>query len=173
MTDYTTVGTNPLALTRSYNSLSYTRNLYATLMGPNWRTNYDRYLRMSHSTQLAAERPDGRVINFTLISSVWTPDTDVDVKLTNSGTTYTLTDSDDTVETYTVTSGKGTLNTIKLPNGYTQTMNYTSGVLTSRVGFLQPLAVLHLYQRRADRRDDARQRDADLRLHDRQRARAC
>ncbi len=62
---------------------------------------------------------------------MWTPDTDVDVKLTNSGTTYTLTDSDDTVETYTVASGKGTLNSIALPNGYTQTLNYTSGVLTS------------------------------------------
>jgi RHS repeat-associated protein len=131
VTDYTTVGTNPLALTRTYNSLSYKRNLYPTLMGPNWRTNYDRYLRSASSTQVAAERPDGQAINFTLISSVWTPDTDVDVKLTNSGTTYTLTDSDDTVETYTVASGKGTLNTIKLPNGYTQTMNYTTGVLTS------------------------------------------
>ena len=46
VTDYTTVGTNPLALIRSYNSLSYTRNLYASLIGPNWRTNYDRYLRV-------------------------------------------------------------------------------------------------------------------------------
>jgi RHS repeat-associated protein len=131
VTDYTTVGTNPLALTRTYNSLSYTRNLYTTLMGPNWRTNYDRYLRVSSSTQAAAERPDGRVINFALSGGSGTPDTDVDVKLTYSGGTYTLTDSDDTVETYTVTSGKGTLNSIAWPNGYTQTLNYTSGVLTS------------------------------------------
>ena len=53
------------------------------------------------------------------------------MKLTNSGSTYTLTDHDDTVETYTVASGLGTLNSIALPNGYTQTLNYTSGVLTS------------------------------------------
>ena len=45
--------------------------------------------------------------------------------------TWTLTDSDDTVETYTVASGVGTLNTIKLRNGYTQTMHYTTGKLTS------------------------------------------
>jgi len=131
VTDYTTVGTNPLALTRTYNSMSYTRNLYPTLMGPNWRTNYDRYLRDVSSTQAMVERPDGRVINFNLVSSVWTPDTDVDVKLTKSGSTWTLTDSDDTVEVYTEASGKGTLNSITLPNGYVQTLNYTSGVLTS------------------------------------------
>ena len=131
VTDYTTVGTNPLALIRSYNSQSYTRNLYPTLVGPNWRTNYDRYVRVVSSTQLAAERDDGRVINFALSGGVGTPDSDVDVKLTYSGSTYTLTDSDDTVETYSVTSGKGTLTSIAYPNGYTQTLNYTSGVLTS------------------------------------------
>jgi RHS repeat-associated protein len=131
VTDYTTVGTNPLAFTRSYNSMSYTRNGYATLMGPNWRTNYDRYLRVVSSTQLTAERPDGQLVNFALASGVGTPDSDVDIKLTYSGSTYTLTDSDDTVETYSVTSGKGTLTSIAYPNGYTQTLNYTSGVLTS------------------------------------------
>jgi RHS repeat-associated protein len=131
VTDYTTVGTNPLALIRSYNSQSYPLNLNPTLIGPNWRTNYDRYLRVPTSTQLTAERDDGRVINFALSGGVGTPDSDVDVKLTYSGSTYTLTDSDDTVETYSVTSGLGTLTSIAYPNGYTQTMNYTSGVLTS------------------------------------------
>jgi RHS repeat-associated protein len=131
VTDYTTVGTNKLALIRTYNSMSYARNLNPSIMGTNWRTNYDRYLRYISSTQVTAERADGRAINFHLVSSVWTPDTDVDVQLTNSGSTYTLTDFDDTVETYTVSGSLGTLNSIKLPNGYTQTMNYTSGVLTS------------------------------------------
>ena len=80
---------------------------------------------------LEAERDDGRVINHALSAGVGTPDSDVDVKLTYSGSTYTLTDSDDTVETYSVASGKGTLTSIAYPNGYTQTINYTSGVLTS------------------------------------------
>ena len=66
VTDYTTVGTNPLAMIRSYNSLSYTRNLQPSLIGPNWRTNYDRYLRVYTATQVSAERADGRVVNFTL-----------------------------------------------------------------------------------------------------------
>ncbi len=47
VTDYTTVGTNPLALVRSYNSMSYNRNEFPTLMGVNWRTNFDRYIRVS------------------------------------------------------------------------------------------------------------------------------
>jgi YD repeat-containing protein len=131
VTDYTTVGTNPLALTRTYNSLSYTRNLYPTMMGPNWRTNYDRYLRVSSSTMASLEQADGRAINFALSGGVGTPDSDVDVKMTYSGSTYTVTNPDDSVETYTVTSGKGSLSSIAWPNGYTQTMNYTSGVLTS------------------------------------------
>jgi hypothetical protein len=131
VTDYTTVGTNPLAFIRSYNSYSQQHSLFPTALGPNWRSNYDRYLRSVSASLVTAERADGQVINFKLVSSVWTPDTDTDVKLTNSGTTYTLTDSDDTVETYTVASGVGTLNSIAYPNGYTQTLTYTSGKLTS------------------------------------------
>ena len=131
VTDYSTVGTNPLAFVRYYNSYAQRNSLYSTALGPNWRSNYDRYLRAVSASLVTAERADGRVINFKLVSSVWTPDSDVDVKLTNSGSTYTLTDSDDTVETYTVSSGKGTLSSIAFPNGYTQTLTYTSGKLTS------------------------------------------
>jgi len=130
-TDYTTVGTNPLALTRYYNSQSYTRGLYPTLIGLNWRTNFDRYLNVVSSSMVQAQRPDGRVVNFNLVSSVWTPDTDTDLKLTGSGSSFTLTDTDDVQESYSVTSGKGTVTSVSWPNGYTQTYNYTSGVLTS------------------------------------------
>ncbi len=52
--------------------------------------------------------------------------------MTVSGSTWTLTDHNDTVEVYTDNgSGEGVLNTITLRNGYQQTMAYTSGVLTS------------------------------------------
>ena len=110
--------------------MSYTLNLYPTVIGPNWRTNYDRYVRRFRDPAPGgAPRRTGHQLR--TCAGVGTPDSDVDVKLTYSGTTYTLTDPDDTVETYTVTSGKGTLNSIAYPNGYTQTMNYTTGVLTS------------------------------------------
>src|SRR5208337_4338167 len=135
VTDYTTAGTNPLAFTRAYNSLSYTRNLIPTMMGANWRNNYDRYLLIvlnGTNTMAAAQRASGQVLNFYCgAGTTCTPDTDVDASLTYSGSTWTLTDSDDTVETYTVASGVGTLNSIKLRNGYTQTMHYTTGKLSS------------------------------------------
>ena len=131
VTDYTTVGVNPLALIRTYNSQSYTLNIYPSALGPNWRHNYDRYIRDISASQATVERPDGRVINFTLVSSVWTPDADVDYTLTKSGSTWTLTGPDDVVETYTEASNKGTLNSIAWPNGYTQTLTYTSSKLTS------------------------------------------
>jgi RHS repeat-associated protein len=130
VTDYTTVGQNPLSFIRYYNSMA-TPDSLATDLGRNWRSNYDRYLHVVSSTEIDAERPDGKFIYFVKVSGVWTPDTDVDMTLTVSGSTYTLTDHDDTVETYTVASGIGTLNSIALPNGYTQTLNYTSSVRTS------------------------------------------
>ena len=130
VTDYTTVGQNKLAFIRYYNSMQMPGTLAKTL-GVNWRSNFDRYLRIISATEVDAERPDGQVVSFVLTSGIWTPDTDVDMTLTKSGSTYTLTGHDDTIETYTASGAVGTLNTIALPNGYTQTLNYTSGVLTS------------------------------------------
>ena len=130
VTDYSTIGANPLAFIRYYNSTSNPGTL-AVGLGRNWRSNYDRYLRVISASEVDAERATGQVVTFVLVSGTWKPDTDVDMTLTVSGSTYTLTDHDDTIETYTVASGKGTLNSIALPNGYTQTLTYTSGVLTS------------------------------------------
>jgi YD repeat-containing protein len=131
--DYTTAGQNPLQLIRYYNSQSYTRNITPAILGANWRTNYDRYLLLNSSVLVAAQRPDGQVINFrcNTTSHVCTPDPDMDYKLSSSGSTWTLTDPNDTVETYSGSGSLGTLSTIALRNGYTQTMNYTTGKLTS------------------------------------------
>ena len=57
------------------------------------------------STLTAAQRPDGQVVNFTLTGSTWTPDKDMDYTLTSSGSTWTLTDPDDTVGNPTPPSG--------------------------------------------------------------------
>jgi YD repeat-containing protein len=65
---------------------------------------------------------------FSLNGSAWTTDSDVDITLSNSGSTWTLTDTDDTVETYTTTGAgnEALLNSIKMRNGYTQTLAYNS-----------------------------------------------
>jgi RHS repeat-associated protein len=125
-TDYRTAGQNPLTFTRYYNS----RGVFTGLLGANWRSSYDRFLYLFSSTTVEAQRADGQLLLFNLVSGIWTPDSDVDYKLTNSGTTWTLTDPDDTVETYTTTTGgyaAGTyaqLNTIVDRNGYTKTITY-------------------------------------------------
>src|SRR5262249_30808933 len=55
----------------------------------------------------------------------------MDYTLSSSGSTWTLTGPDDTVETYSASGSLATLSTIVLRNGYTQTMNYTGSQLTS------------------------------------------
>jgi RHS repeat-associated protein len=135
--DYSTVGPNPLTFNRHYNSLAVQPGFtsYATSLGSNWRTNYDRYLQISPATGTAttvlAERADGQVLTFTNSGSGWVADSDVDYTLTQSGTNWTLTDPNDTVESYTSSGAKGTLNTIQARNGYTQNLTYSSGLLSN------------------------------------------
>lgn len=128
VTDYTTVGQNPLVLKRYYNSMA-TADSYATTLGPKWRHNYDRYLHVVSATEIDAERSDGQLVAFIDVSGTWTPSGDVDLKLTGSGSSYTLTTSDGVVEAYSVTSGVGTLSSITYPSGYAQTLSYSSGKL--------------------------------------------
>ena len=128
VTDYQTSGSNTLGFARYYNSMG-APNTFAVTLGTNWRSNYDRYLRIVSVSSVTAERPDGQQVNFTSTNGAWTTDTDVDLKLTNSGSTWTLTDTHDTVETYIVASGatEALLQTIRARNGYTQTLQYGSG----------------------------------------------
>ena len=132
VTDYETAGQNKLSLIRYYNSMA-SQDTYATSMGTNWRTNYDRYLHIINPSAIygvEAERPDGAIISFTSSSGTYTPDSDVDLKLTVSGSTWTLTDHDDTVETYTASGSKATLNSIKKRGGYLQAIGYSSGQIS-------------------------------------------
>jgi hypothetical protein len=58
---------------------------------------------------ISGERANGQILSFTKSGGNWVSDTDVDLQLVQTGgSTWTLTDRDDTVETYTVgTSGEG------------------------------------------------------------------
>ena len=102
---------------------------YATSMGTNWRTNYDRYLHIIISAiyGVEAERPDGPVISFTSSSGTYTPDSDVDLKLTLSGSTWTLTDQNDTSEIYFTSGSEGVLQSVTQRNKYTQALTYSHG----------------------------------------------
>ncbi len=130
VTDYKTAGQNTLDFTRYYNS----RDNGLAELGANWRSTYDRFIWFYSSSSVAVQRADGQFLTFTLIGSTWTPDSDVAYTLTNSGSTWTLTTPNDTVETYTNSStiNAALLNTIQARNGYTQTLTYNvSNQLTS------------------------------------------
>ncbi|MCC7155820.1 MAG: RHS repeat protein, partial [Bryobacterales bacterium] len=134
VTDYETAGANKLRFTRYYNSLS-DLNGSPSILGKAWRSTFDRTLYFLSPTSLIAERETGRTLTFHLSAGKWTPDSDVDLKLTQSGSgagsTWTLTDSGDTVETYhALTADSAVLTAIQARGGYTQTLTRdASGVL--------------------------------------------
>lgn len=144
-TDYTTAGENPLAFTRYYNSQGSTTSFALGFVttttpgaGARWRNNFDRYISILNSTVAAVERSSGQMLSFFASGTAWGSQTDVDGTLTKSGTTWTFTDSDDNVETFSqvalgpLEANVARLTSIKKRNGYTQTLNYNAaGQLSS------------------------------------------
>jgi len=128
--DYETAGQNKLSYIRYYNSTPVP-NTFASSLGRQWRSNYDRYLYFPNgdSSVVVAERDDGQKINFYANGSSWSSDSDVDDTLSQSGTTWILKDHDDTVETYAQVGSQlfaAVLQSVALRNGYTQTLSYNS-----------------------------------------------
>jgi len=139
-TDYETAGPNKLSLIRYYNSYHQLTRIPSPLnyvfanSVTNVTTNYDLALVPLLSNQMIAYRADGQQLTFNLVGGVWTPDTDVDMVLANpSGNTWTLTNHDDSVETYTLAGPVAQLNSIKARNGYTQTLAYNGSNQLSTV----------------------------------------
>jgi RHS repeat-associated protein len=145
--DYETAGPNKLSLVRYYNGYhtptrltNFVSNIVYVVSGvANVTTNYDLGLSIVGNTA-TAYRADGQMLTFNLIGGVWTPDSDVDMVLANpSGNTWTITNHDDSVETYTATAavlptlGTSRLNSIKTRNGYTQTLAYNGSNQLSTV----------------------------------------
>jgi RHS repeat-associated protein len=125
VTDYETTGPNKLSFIRYYNA--YLREING--LGENWRSNFDRSLSI-FGTTASVDRPDGQNLTFTQSGSAWVGDSDIDVQLSQSGSTWTVTDKDDTVETYTaISASKTLLNSIRMRNGYTQMLQYNSSNL--------------------------------------------
>jgi YD repeat-containing protein len=122
--DYETSGFNTLGFTRYYNSGANPRT-FAVALGPNWRSTYDRHVRIISPSSVTVERADGEALSFALTGGVWQTSTDIDTKLTNTGSTWIFTDSDDTIETYVaIGSSQALLKSVQARNGYTQTLQY-------------------------------------------------
>jgi len=128
VTDYTTVGPNRLSYTRYYNSIG-SSNARGSSLGQHWRSTYDRVLRVTTTggspSLVMAERSSGQALRLTLRDGHWTSDSDIDLRLTQAGSTWTLIDDSDSSETYTVSdSGIGLLTVIQARNGYRQSLAY-------------------------------------------------
>ena len=126
VTDYETAGQNKLAFIRYYNSLGVP-DTFSSALGVNWRSNYDRYINILTPGFVAVERPDGQVLTFQQKQGLWIPDSDVDLRLGVLGQTFTVSDQNDTMETYTVVGDtQANLTSIQTRNGYTQTLKYNA-----------------------------------------------
>ena len=147
VTDYTTTGQNPLVVTRHYNSAAGAPGGSFGI----WRWTYDRTLSISGS-EIDATRSDGKLISFFPDGhGGWNGVSDLDLRLTQSGSTWTLTDWNDNVETY---SAAGQLTSIAARNGYTQTILYPTARpptgIAARLGYTQisqPTSVTDSYGR--------------------------
>ena len=113
---------------RSYNSQTQTTGV----LGVSWQDNWERKLIAGSTgtppSPMTAVRTDGQQLVFNYSASAYHADKDVPLTLAVSGSNYTLTDLAGTVETY---NSSGQLTGVAFANGYTQTLNYTSGQLTS------------------------------------------
>ncbi|MDN5924142.1 MAG: DUF6531 domain-containing protein, partial [Xanthomonadales bacterium] len=128
------MGTGPFALLfeRTYNSnRTYDNN--PVPIGVGWSHSYSsRVIGIGTSgggvTRAIVERPDGRVLKFTLIGTLWQSDADVSERLAwstdGSGApiAWTYTTNDDAVETY---DAEGRLMSITSRDGFVQSLSYT------------------------------------------------
>jgi len=147
--DYQTATSNPLKWERCYNSRGDAFPIPGS-MGSNWRTSYDRTLWIGTNllpTQIqafsnilpvypfiAAKRGDGQVIYFRNNAGVWTTDSDVNLKLRQSGTNWIMTDVQGDTETYTMANAtQAALSTIQYRDGYKETLSYDSNQHLNRV----------------------------------------
>ena len=72
-----------------------------TWHGLHWRHSYSRWLTFPTTISTKVYRADGRIVWFKKVSGLWQPNrADIVLKLAQSGGTWTVTDADDTVETY-------------------------------------------------------------------------
>ncbi len=123
VTDYQTAGSNRLSLTRYYNS-NPAANIRTSFGW--WRSNYDSFLFLGGlPNAVEAILPDDNSFHFIRNGDGrWKPPRDIDAHLMHSGSTWTMTDKDDTVWTYADGSSYARLTSIKDRGGYTRLLHY-------------------------------------------------
>lgn len=125
-TDYRSAGPDVLEFRRYYNSLHTLQSSF----GLGWRGSFDRELHFEGGDTMHVRRPDGAVLLFTDPGGLgdWPPSPasgpDTVVRLVETGSGWRLHLPDDSVETYDLARR---LTSIRQKNGYTQTIGYQNG----------------------------------------------
>ncbi len=121
--DYAGAGALPVSIVRTYNSLASTTGP----IGTNWSLGFGGHVTVVSATQVKVIKGDAKTLTFNLVSGVWTPDSDVNARLSQtkdaSGntTSWVYRTGSDGTDTF---DGQGRL--IKSANraGLTQTLSY-------------------------------------------------
>lgn len=120
--DFTTGGVNALSFIRYYNSDGRAQtSVFPMPLGVHWQSNFDIYLSAPNASTRKLFHPDGSLLTFTLVGSVWTPPAPIPVKLEEVAGTWEFTDTADTVHVF---DGDLRLVAIRKRNGYEQTLAY-------------------------------------------------
>ncbi|TAH32498.1 MAG: RHS repeat protein [Alphaproteobacteria bacterium] len=135
--DYSSGGVDRLEFIRYFNSIgqfdppagSPDAAPRESIMGANWRSNWDRSLYYYRPDWIWLRRADGSEFEFKKINGIWDSrdGDDIAFRVADGAGSITVTDLDDTVETYDangITGGR--LTQIRYKSGYTQTLNYDS-----------------------------------------------
>jgi RHS repeat-associated protein len=134
VTDYQTAGPNQLSFRRHYNSSASNSVISGFFPNGPWSTDFDANLYVYSTSEVDLNTGDGKYIPFFLSSGTWQPQPgDVGLTLAQSGSKWILTDRNDNTEMFTVDSSTqvGRLVSIRARNGYTRTLSYTNGKVTS------------------------------------------
>ncbi|AKG24930.1 hypothetical protein IJ00_26700 (plasmid) [Calothrix sp. 336/3] len=131
--DFETASPRRLAFERHYNSRG--GRFDSWMLGQGWRSNWERIV-ISNTPDLIAHRADGQVIPFAPMSPGSNTfrefnNTSSAYTLIRTDTSYVLTDSNDTVETYERPTGR--LVSVKERNGYTQMLTYGTDTKLQKV----------------------------------------
>ena len=108
---------------RSYASI----RTHSGLLGAKWRSPFENNLRLlvgNGITSVQATRPDGWVLHFTQLNGVWTPDSDIADRLTQTASGWVYSMPDGNSETY---DANGRLLGLTNRQGLTQTLTYDVG----------------------------------------------
>lgn len=143
ITDYVSGGSIPLTFVRFYNSLDDATTPEG-IFGRHWRSDFERSLVLppveSPDGPVKAYRGDGQILALNSRLTFrdrqpvfyWLGDTDTSIRVDRNETSCTLTNEDDSVETYEMVDAiNARLISIRMREGYQQTFAYDNGKLIS------------------------------------------